>query len=331
MAEMARSLMDYAAPPVARANATASPARPMSIMDYVSELDLLRMLEGTGIPERVAVADDLLNPLAAIPRAQAAAQEMFAPDRSIMQRIASAGNMLGEVGGVVVPVAASARAGVPAATAVMEGLLGGSPTTQAASDAARGFLADENGALRLFQGSPYVFDKFDMLKAGTGTGQQRYGAGIYLADTRAAAEEYAKEAAKKGGRNIYEVSVDVTPDDLIQWDKPFSVQTQKIQDLLKPLADRAVKEEAVTSYDTGGEAYQAALDGLAYTQGRSVLGKTTAELSAPLNKLLLGAGVKGAVFPDDIASDIGQSYVIYDDNLVKILSRDSKNKRGKTR
>ena len=149
MAEMARSLMDYAAPPVARVNAMTSPARPKSIMDYIDELDLLRVLEGTGIPERAAVANDLLNPLAAIPRAQAASQEIFAPDRSIMQRIASAGNMLGEVGGVVVPMAASARAGVPTATAVMEGLLGGSPTTQAANDAARRFLSNESGSVPL--------------------------------------------------------------------------------------------------------------------------------------------------------------------------------------
>ena len=152
MAEMARSLMDYAAPPVAQRGVTGSPAQPMSLMDYLSDLDLLNILNGTGIPERLSLVNETLNPLAAIPRAQAASQEIFAPDRSIMQRIASTGDMLSEVGGVVVPMAASTRVGVPAATAVMEGLLGGSPTTQAASDAARGFLTDESGALPLIGG-----------------------------------------------------------------------------------------------------------------------------------------------------------------------------------
>lgn len=337
MVETTRSLMDYAPPPVSgtaaaiRTQAARRPKQSMSLMDFMSDLDLANILSGTGIPERFAAANEVLNPLAAIPRAQAASQEIFAPNRSIMQRIASTGNMLGEVGGVAVPMAASTRIGAPAATALMEGLLGGSPATQAASDAARRFLADESGSLRLFQGSPYVFDRFDLSKAGTGTGQQRYGAGVYLTDTRAAAEEYAKEAAKKGGRNIYEVSADVTPDDLIQWDKPFSEQTQKIQDLLKPLADRAVKEEAVTGYDTGGEAYQAALDGLAYIQGRDVRGKTSEELAAPLVKLLRDAGIKGAVFPDDIATPNGQSYVIYDDKLVKILSRNTADDPAQTR
>ena len=139
--------MDYAAPPVAQRGVTGSPAQPMSLMDYLSDLDLLNILNGTGIPERLALINETFNPLAAIPRAQAASQEIFAPDRSITQRIASTGDMLSEVGGVVVPMAMSRLATVPAATAVMEGLMGGSPTTQAASDAARGFLADENGSV----------------------------------------------------------------------------------------------------------------------------------------------------------------------------------------
>lgn len=155
MAETTRSLMDYAPPPVSgtaaeiRTQAARRPKQSMSLMDFMSDLDLANILSGTGIPERFAAANKVLNPLAAIPRAQAASQEIFAPDRSIMQRIASTGNMLGEVGGVVVPMAASTRIGAPAATALMEGLLGGSPATQAASDAARRFLANESGSVPL--------------------------------------------------------------------------------------------------------------------------------------------------------------------------------------
>lgn len=155
MAETTRSLMDYAPPPVSgtaaeiRTQAARRPKQSMSLLDFMSDLDLANILSGTGIPERFAAANEVLNPLAAIPRAQAASQEIFAPDRSIMQRIASTGNMLSEVGGVVVPMAASTRIGAPAATALMEGLLGGSPATQAASDAARRFLANESGSLPL--------------------------------------------------------------------------------------------------------------------------------------------------------------------------------------
>lgn len=165
MAETTRSLMDYAAPPVAQRNVTGSPAQPMSLMDYLSDLDLLNILNGTGIPERLTLVNETLNPLAAIPRAQAASQEIFAPDRSIMQRIASTGNMLGEVGGVVAPMATAARAGVPAATALIEGLLGWSPTTQATGDMAREFLAGESGAVPLPSKTPKTPKKEDEVKA----------------------------------------------------------------------------------------------------------------------------------------------------------------------
>lgn len=144
MAETKQSLFDYAVPPpAARANAPVNRAQPKSLLDYMSELDLMALLDSTGIPERASLANELLNPLAAIPRAQAASRDIFEPDRSIAQRIGSTGNMLTELAGIAVPMAASARAGAPAAAAVMEGLIGGSPTTQAASDAARGFLTDE--------------------------------------------------------------------------------------------------------------------------------------------------------------------------------------------
>jgi hypothetical protein len=171
-------------------------------MDYLSDLDLLNILNGTGIPERLALVNETLNPLAAIPRAQAASQEIFAPDRSIMQRIASTGDMLSEVGGVVVPMAASTRVGVPAATALVEGLLGGSPTTQAASDAARRFLANESGSVPLpfsksatqttgikaYQGSPHNFAAERLVRMPDGSTQYIVGAPDVLPDVPAGAE-----------------------------------------------------------------------------------------------------------------------------------------------
>jgi hypothetical protein len=51
--------------------------------------------------------------------------------------MAAAGGMLSNVAGVVAPAALSARAGVPAATALMESLVGGSPTMTAVGDTAR--------------------------------------------------------------------------------------------------------------------------------------------------------------------------------------------------
>jgi hypothetical protein len=82
---------------------------------------------------------------------------------------------------------------VPAASAMMEGLLGGSPTTQAAGDMARQFGMDESGALRLFHGSPYDFDRFSMSKIGTGEGAQAYGQGLYFAEAEDTARAYRNQ------------------------------------------------------------------------------------------------------------------------------------------
>ena len=120
---------------------------------FWDELDLLNILNGTGIPERAAALNELLNPLAAIPRAQAASREMFAPNRSTSERVASLGQMLGEVAGVAAPMAGGVMAGRPAINALAEGLTGVQATAGNAlgdaADVGRRFVADESGALRL--------------------------------------------------------------------------------------------------------------------------------------------------------------------------------------
>jgi hypothetical protein len=97
----------------------------------------------TGFPEvdRMLVTlgnlNEALNPMVAIQNSQKASRRMFEPNISGWDRLAAAGDMLSNVAGVVAPAALSARAGVPAATALMESLIGGSPTMAAVGDTAR--------------------------------------------------------------------------------------------------------------------------------------------------------------------------------------------------
>ena len=104
---------------------------------------------GSNVPERLSLVNDLLNPIAALPDAMDASQRMFAPDATGMERVAAGGDMLSGMAGVLAPVAGAVRAGTSGARALMEGLLGGSPTTQAAGDVARNFAADEYGGVSL--------------------------------------------------------------------------------------------------------------------------------------------------------------------------------------
>ena len=48
-----------------------------------------------------------------------------------------------------------------------------------------------------YHGSPYLFDKFDLNKVGTGQGAQAYGHGIYFAENPTVAKGYANELGKE--------------------------------------------------------------------------------------------------------------------------------------
>ena len=98
---------------------------------------LLDFLNGTGIAERAGLANQMLNPLEAIGGSMRASERMLAPDTEGWDRVQALGDMLSGVAGVAAPAAVAGRAGVPAATALVEGLLGGSPAMQTASDTAR--------------------------------------------------------------------------------------------------------------------------------------------------------------------------------------------------
>jgi hypothetical protein len=107
------------------------------------------LLNVGGIGERLAFLNQTFNPIEGIGGSMRAASRMAAPDQSYWDRIAALGEMASGVASIAAPVAAARAIGVPAASAMMEGLLGGSPTTQAAGDMARQFVADESGAFRL--------------------------------------------------------------------------------------------------------------------------------------------------------------------------------------
>jgi hypothetical protein len=183
---------------------------------------------GNGVQERLAFLNQTFNPVEGIGSAMRAGSRMMEPDQSYWDRISALGEMASGVAGIAAPIAAARAIGVPAATAMMEGLLGGSPTTQAAGDMGRRFATDESGAFRLYQGSPYDFNaerlvrypdgrteyivgRPDVLpdvpagaevlrnfplgrqrmdKIGTGEGAQAYGYGLYGAEAEGIARSY---------------------------------------------------------------------------------------------------------------------------------------------
>jgi GNAT superfamily N-acetyltransferase len=95
------------------------------------------LLNVGGIGERLAFLNQTFNPVEGIGGAMRAGERLFSQDADYLQRIEALGSMLSGVAGIAAPIAAARAIGVPAASAMMEGLLGFSPTTQAAGDTMR--------------------------------------------------------------------------------------------------------------------------------------------------------------------------------------------------
>jgi hypothetical protein len=136
-----------------------------------------------------------VSPVTSMERAGEASGRMMDPNLPGMARIGATGEMLSNVAGVVAPAMVAGRAGMPAANAIQEGLLGMSNSP--AGMAAGNMIGDEFGGLRLYHGSPHDFDRFSMDKIGTGEGKQNYGKGLYFAENEAVAQKYRDYLASR--------------------------------------------------------------------------------------------------------------------------------------
>ena len=95
------------------------------------------------------------SPTAVNQRAGAAFSRAVAPDRTISQRIGDVGEGLSETASIAVPMATTARLGLPAAEALQEGLLG---TTIAAKEAGRTIAerANQRGPVPTMYSNPIM-------------------------------------------------------------------------------------------------------------------------------------------------------------------------------
>lgn len=100
------------------------------------------------------------TPTATSERAGQAATRMVAPDRTLMERVGDAGEMLSETAGIAAPIALAGRAGVPAAEALQDAFLG---TSIAARETGRAIAdrANQPGPVPTMYSNP-VTAPFDM-------------------------------------------------------------------------------------------------------------------------------------------------------------------------
>jgi predicted GNAT family acetyltransferase len=128
-----------------------------------------------GISERLALINKYLNPVEAIGESMRAGSRLTSADASGYDRLAALGDMLSGVAGVAGPAAIAKRVGAPAATALMESLLGASPTSEAVADMARKYAVDEYGGVPVGRGAGLDVSRRDASNIfGEGSERVRY-------------------------------------------------------------------------------------------------------------------------------------------------------------
>jgi hypothetical protein len=103
---------------------------------------------GVGLRERLAFLNQTLNPVEAVGQSMGAGERLMSGDLEGYDQLAALGDMLSGVAGVAAPALVAGRAGIPAAKATAESLLGFSAAPQAAADE----IVPENDFYKLLSG-----------------------------------------------------------------------------------------------------------------------------------------------------------------------------------
>lgn len=119
----------------------------------------------------------------------------------------------------------------------------------------------------------------------------------------------------KPGGSMYEVEINASPDDFLDWDKPLSEQ-QKGPVVQQMLRHRMIEPyEKMTGVNAVGEL------GTHYNQ---IFGRKGGNPDADVSKALKRAGIPGIKYLDAgsrAKGDGSRNYVVFDDRLVKILRK----------
>ena len=273
--------------------------------------------------------------------------------------------------------------------------------------------------LPAYHGTPFDVDKFKLANIGTGEGAQAYGWGLYFAQARKVAEEYARVLANRdltgyknaqlnakdivsrlGGNaeyaaeilrdqlqsipenslnftrisdtlkmietgeyakdleaqgNLYKVDIDVKDEDLLDWDKPLSEQSEKVQKVLAEMNDDYrsdsdeydSNEQGQITYSRLGNPQEASkallaagISGIRYLDGTSRLNpKTLEEAKARvkiaerdvqfspsnevLKKILKDEQERLKTLEKEQQKNT-YNYVVFDENLITILDKNDK-------
>jgi len=204
-----------------------------------------------------------------------------------------------------------------------------------------------------YQGSPYIFDKFNNSYVGSGWGNLHHGWGHYLYSQKEAAEWFGQSVSKIKGVEGQLYHVDI-PDDheLLHWDKTISEQSEAVQKAADRLITWNKKDKSdfnevynLRKFDDGSYGFLTSINGKmkwatkaeAQDAAKAEIKKTltgkefyntlSKSIGAKETSLLLDhLGVKGSKYLDKSIEKIGVqksfNYVIFGDSEININGKD---------
>lgn len=177
------------------------------------------------------------------------------------------------------------------------------------------FLSEQINELRLYHGSPWEFDKFDISKVKTGDGLNKFGWGLYFADIPDTAEYYARELSigdrKKEGFNVY--TVDIRTDRFYEWEMPMP---QHIFDAVLKNLRRINKESDAEEMEQDFEEYQEMWSIRNLYEWLQAILKDDREVS----EFLYRSGVDGVIAKSPAHN--GKVYVSFTDDGIRMIDHE---------
>jgi hypothetical protein len=200
------------------------------------------------------------------------------------------------------------------------------------------------GAIKAFHGSPHDFKKFDIEKMGTGEGFQVFGKGLYFTDTEKVAQTYKKN---KNGK-IYKVKLNVSEDDLIDYDKSIGSQSKNHQNSLSKIIDDLEVEDLIyfrnsssidtddwidisRYYDKDNDMFREAIKDVILEEGNNVKDflKIVNEIkgAGKAEEFLKSYNIQGIKYKDGLTraakegTPVSKNYVIFDPRVIEISKK----------
>lgn len=137
-------------------------------------------------------------------------------------------------------------------------------------------------------------------------------------EMQAQAATILEKGERPNANNLYTVELDVEPEDLLDWDKPLSEQTESVRDAVTALINERIPKEIADVFLSNVEAKGGSLYTLISDSfGESAQGTPVKRAS----EALLAAGIPGIRYLDGGSRSEGQgtyNYVAFDENLIKI-------------